>query len=112
MEDKQYLKIGEALIGEEQIMEMAEYINHLETENGKIMEELKASKAYLSATIQQRNSATNKLRTVLENKINTIDITNVPVQSAEFEMVGELINPEQWAVPEGKVSKITKSNKI
>jgi predicted RNase H-like nuclease (RuvC/YqgF family) len=112
MEDKQYLKIGEALIGEEQIMEMAAYINHLETENAKIMEELKASKAYLSATIQQRNSATNKLRTVLENKINTIDITNIPVQSAEFEMVGELTNPEQWAVPEGKVSKITKSNKI
>jgi len=112
MEDKQYLKIGEALIGEEQVMEMAEYINHLEKENGKIMEELKASKAYLSATIQQRNSATNKLRTVLENKINTIDITNIPVQSAEFEMVGELTNPEQWAVPEGKVSKITKSNKI
>jgi predicted RNase H-like nuclease (RuvC/YqgF family) len=112
MEDKQYLKIGEALIGEEQIMEMAAYINHLETENGKIMEELKASKAYLSATIQQRNSATNKLRTVLENKINTIDITNVPVQSAEFTMVGELTNPEQWAVPEGRVSVVPKSNKL
>jgi hypothetical protein len=111
MEDKQYIKIGEAFIGEEQIMEMAAYINHLETENAKIMEELKASKAYLAATVQQRNSATNKLRTVLENKINTIDITNVPVQSAEFTMVGELTNPEQWAVPEGKVSKITKSNK-
>jgi hypothetical protein len=111
MEDKQYLKIGEALIGEEQIMEMAAYINHLETENVKIMEELKASKAYLAATIQQRNSATNKLRTVLENKINTIDITNIPIQSAEFTMVGELTNPEQWAVPEGRVSKTAKSNK-
>ncbi len=111
MEDKQYLKIGEALIGEEQIMEMAAYINHLETENAKIMEELKASKAYLAATVQQRNSATNKLRTVLEKQINTIDITNVPVQNAEFTMVGELTNPEQWAVPEGRVSKIEKSNK-
>ena len=112
MEDKQYLQIGEAQIDEKAVLEMAAYINHLETENGKIMEELKASKAYLSATIQQRNSATNKLRTVLENKINTIDITNIPIQSAEFTMVGELINPEQWAVPEGKVSKIEKSNKI
>jgi len=112
MEDKQYLQIGEAQIDEKAVMEMAAYINHLETENAKIMEELKASKAYLSATIQQRNSATNKLRTVLENKINTIDITNIPIQSAEFTMVGELINPEQWAVPEGKVSKIEKSNKI
>jgi hypothetical protein len=111
MEDKQYLKIGEAFIGEEQVMEMAAYINHLETENAKIMEELKASKAYLAATVQQRNSATSKLRTVLENKINTIDITNVPVQSAEFTMVGELVNPEQWAVPEGRVSSSPKSNK-
>ncbi len=111
MEDKQYLQIGEAFIGEEQVMEMAAYINHLETENAKIMEELKASKAYLAATVQQRNSATNKLRTVLENKINTIDITNVPVQSAEFTMVGELTNPEQWAVPEGKVITTPKSNK-
>jgi hypothetical protein len=111
MEDKQYLQIGEAFIGEEQVMEMAAYINHLETENQKIMEELKASKAYLAATVQQRNSATSKLRTVLENKINTIDITNVPIQSAEFEMVGELINPEQWAVPDGKVSVVPKSDK-
>jgi hypothetical protein len=47
----------------------------------------------------------------LENKINTIDITNVPVQSAEFEMVGELVNPEQWAVPEDRVSSTPKSNK-
>jgi hypothetical protein len=92
-------------------MEMATYINHLETENAKIMEELKASKAYLSATIQQRNSAQMKLKNVLERQINTIDITNVPVQSAEFTMVGELTNPEQWAVPEGKVITTPKSNK-
>jgi len=111
MEDKQYVKIGEAFIGEEQIMEMAAYINHLETENGKIMEELKASKAYLSATMQQRNSAQAKLQTLLENRINTIDISNVPVQNAEFTIVGDLINPEQWAVPEGRVSKVIKSNK-
>ena len=111
MEDKQYLQIGEAFIGEEQIMEMAAYINHLETENGKIMEELKASKAYLAATVQQRNSATSKLRTVLERQINTVDITDIPVQSAEFTMVGELTNPEQWAVPEGRVSVVPKSDK-
>lgn len=111
MEDKQYLKIGEAFIGEEQIMEMAAYINHLEKENGKIMEELKASKAYLSATLHQRNSAEMKLRSLVENQKNTIDITNVPVQTAEFTIVGDLVNPEQWAVPEGRVSKIEKSNK-
>jgi hypothetical protein len=90
---------------------MATYINHLETENAKIMEELKASKAYLSATIQQRNSAQMKLKNVLERQISTIDITNVPVQSAEFTMVGELVNPEQWAVPEGRVITTPKSDK-
>ena len=83
----------------------------METENGKIMEELKASKAYLSATMQQRNSAQAKLQTLMDNRINTIDISNVPVQSAEFTMVGDLVNPEQWAVPEGRVSKVKKSNK-
>jgi hypothetical protein len=111
MEEKQYLKIGEALIGEEQIMEMAAYINHLETENGKIMEELKASKAYLSATIQQRNSAQAKLRNVLERQMSTVDITNIPVQSAEFEIVSDLENPEMYRVPEGRVSVVEKSNK-
>ena len=112
MEDKQYIQIGEAFIGEEQIMEMAAYINHLETDNAKILEELKASKAYLSATIQQRNSAQMKLQSVLENRINTIDITNVPVQNAEFTMVGDLVNPEQWAVPAGRVITTPKSNKL
>ena len=111
MEDKQYIQIGEAFIGEEQIMEMAAYINHLETDNAKILEELKASKAYLSATLHQRNSAEMKLRSLVENQKNTIDITNVPVQTAEFTIVGDLVNPEQWAVPEGRVSKIEKSNK-
>jgi len=112
MEDKQYIKIGEALIGEEQIMEMATYINHLETENQKIMEELKASKAYLSATIQQRNSAQAKLKTVLEKQINTIDITNIPVQTAQFEVVKDFENPEAYAVPKGKVITTPKADRI
>ena len=106
------IKIGEALIGEPQIMEMAAYINHLETENKKIMEELKTSKAYLSATLHQRNSAEMKLRSLVENQKNTIDITNVPIQTTTFEIVGDLVNPEQWAVPEGKVITTPKSNKL
>ena len=48
------IKIGEALIGEPQIMEMAAYINHLEQTNAKLLEELKDAKAYLKATLQQR----------------------------------------------------------
>ena len=112
MEDKQYLQIGEAQIDEKAVMEMAAYINHLEQTNAKLLEELKASKAYLSATLHQRNSAQMKLRSLVENQKNTIDITNVPIQTTTFEIVGDLVNPEQWAVPAGKVSVVPKSNKI
>jgi len=112
IEQEQYLTIGEALIGKQQVLEMAEYINHLETENAKIMEELKASKAYLSATIQQRNSAQAKLKTVLERQMNTIDITNIPVQTAEFEIVKDFENPEAYAVPKGKVITTPKADRI
>lgn len=106
----EYLKIGEALIGEEQVMEMAAYINHLEAENKKIMEELKASKAYLSATLQQRNSANQKLQALLYERNNIIDIKEAKRETIVLNT--ELINPEQWAVPEGRVITTPKSNKL
>ena len=105
----EYLKIGEALIGEEQVMEMAKYINHLEQDNAKLLAELQQTKSYLSATLQQRNSAENKLRTLVQQKQNTIDIK--PIVSSMATNV-ELINPEQWAVPAGRVSVVPKQNKI
>jgi hypothetical protein len=105
----EYLKIGEALIGEEQVMEMAKYINHLEQDNAKLLGELQQTKSYLSATLQQRNSAENKLRTLVQQKQNTIDIK--PIVSSMATNV-ELINPEQWAVPAGRVSVVPKQNKI
>ena len=106
----EYLKIGEALIGEEQVMEMAKYINHLEETNVKLLEELKQTKSYLSVTLQQRNSAENKLRTLVQQQINTIDIQSI--QKAPINTSINLINPEQWAVPEGRVITTPKSNKI
>ena len=106
---EQYLTIGEALIGEEQVMEMAKYINHLEQENAKLLGELQQTKSYLSATLQQRNSAENKLRTLVQQKQNTIDIK--PIVSSMVTNV-ELINPEQWAVPAGRVITTPKSNKL
>jgi hypothetical protein len=104
------IKIGEALIGEPQIMEMAAYINHLEQTNAKLLEELKDAKAYLAATLQQRASAEGKLRSVLEQKQQqTVPLTKAIVTNLSNI---ELINPEQWGVPEGRVITTPKSNKI
>jgi hypothetical protein len=107
--EMEYLKIGEALIGEEQIMEMAKYINHLEQTNAKLLSELEQSKSYLSATLQQRNSAENKLRTLVQQQHSTIDIKPIITNIATN---ADLVNPEQWAVPEGRVITTPKSNKI
>ena len=107
--EMEYLKIGEALIGEEQVMEMAKYINHLELTNAKLMSELEQSKSYLSATLQQRNSAENKLRTLVQQQHSTIDIKPIITNIATNV---DLVNPEQWAVPEGRVITTAKSNKI
>ena len=106
----QQIKIGEALIGEPQIIEMAEYINHLEQTNAKLLEELKDAKAYLAATLQQRASAEAKLRSLSEQRVQqTIPITKAVVTNISNI---ELINPEQWGVPEGRVITTPKSNKI
>jgi DNA repair protein RadC len=107
--EMEYLKIGEALIGEEQVMEMAKYINHLEQDNAKLLGELQQTKSYLSATLQQRNSAENKLRTLVLQKQNTIDIKPIVTNIATNV---NLINPEQWAVPAGRVITTPKSNKL
>lgn len=93
----QQIKIGEALIGEPQIIEMAEYINHLEQTNAKLLEELKEAKAYLAATLQQRASAESKVRELqylLDNK-QLINISNKQSIKSAFDTI-ELINPEQY----------------
>lgn len=108
--ETEQIKIGEALIGAPQIMEMAEYINHLEQNNAKLLEELKDAKAYLAATLQQRASAEGKLRSLLEQRVQeAVPITNTVVTNLS---TIDLINPEQWAVPEGRVITTPKSNKI
>ena len=108
--DNKYLQIGEAQIDEKAVLEMAAYINHLEQTNAKLLEELKDSKAYLAATLQQRASAEGKLRSVLEQKAQqTVPLTKAIVTNLSNI---ELINPEQWGVPEGRVITTPKSNKI
>ena len=90
-------------------MEMATYVAHVEKERVAMFEELKKTKAYLSATIQQRNSAEQKYQNLLAQKTAPIiPISEVTVVNTEL----NLINPEQWAVPKGKVITTPKSNKI
>lgn len=92
--DNEYLQIGEAQIDEKAVMEMAAYINHLEQDNAKLLEQLKDAKAYLAATLQQRASAESKLRSVLEQRVQqTIPITKAVVTNLSNI---ELINPEQY----------------
>ena len=93
----------------EDFMEMATYVAHVEKERVAIFEELKKTKAYLSATLQQRNSAEMKYKALLEQKTQQIvPLTEVTVINTEL----DLINPEQWAVPKGKVITTPKSDKI
>jgi hypothetical protein len=88
-------------------MEMATYVAMSEKKNVELLEELRKTKAYLTATIQQRNSAEARVQALLaEKSVNTIPITETIVMNMD------LINPEQWAVPNGKVITTPKSNKI
>lgn len=90
-------------------MEMATYVAHVEKERVAMFEELKKTKAYLSATLQQRNSAEQKYQNLLAQKTQPIiPITEITVVNTEL----DLVNPEQWAVPKGKVITTPKSNKI
>jgi hypothetical protein len=93
----------------EDFMEMATYVAHVEKERVKMFDELKKTKAYLTATIQQRNSAEMKYQALLEQKTQPIvPISEVVVMNTEL----DLVNPEQWAVPKGRVITTPKSNKI
>ena len=89
---------------------MAKYVAHVENENRMLLEKLKECKAAVLATVQQRNSLNAKLQNMILDKANTIDVTSI--QSVPINTSLDLINPEQWAVPEGRVITTPKSNKI
>ena len=92
---------------QQDFMEMATYVAMSEKKNVELLEELKKHKAYLTATLQQRNSAEAKYQALLaERTMQTIPITETIVMNSD------LINPEQWAVPADRVSTTPKSNKI
>ena len=57
---------------QQDFMEMATYVAMSEKKNVELLEELKKTKAYLTATIQQRNSAEMKYQTLLEQRTQPI----------------------------------------
>lgn len=94
---------------QDDFMEMATYVAMSEKKNVELLNELQKTKSYLAAAIQQRNSAEIKYQNLLADKaLKTVPISEATVINTSL----DLMNPEQWAVPEGKVSKIEKSNKI
>jgi hypothetical protein len=92
----------------EDFMEMAKYVAHTEAINRKLLEDLREAKAALAATVHQRNSYYKRLQNIMSEKINTVDVSAV---KTEIVTNIELTNPEQWAVPEGRVITTPKSNK-
>lgn len=93
----------------EDFLEMAKYVAHVENQNRMIIEQLREAKAMLAATVQQRNSLHKKYQDLLLEKTNTIDVSAI---KTEIVTNVELINPEIYRVPEGKVSVTPKSNKL
>jgi hypothetical protein len=91
---------------QQDFLEIARYVAITENMNRQLLEQLREAKAGLLATVQQRNALNAKLQNILMERANTINIESVPLQTMD------LTNPEMYAVPEGKVSIITKSDKI
>ena len=87
-------------------MEMAAYVAMSEKKNVQLINELREAKAYVAALVQQRNSSEAKYQTLLaQRSTQVIDTVATVVSNVE------LTNPEQWAVPEGRVITTPKSNK-
>jgi len=87
-------------------MEMAAYVAMSEKKNVQLINELREAKAYVAALVQQRNSSEAKYQALLaQRSTQVIDTVATVVSNVE------LTNPEQWAVPEGRVITTPKSNK-
>jgi len=94
---------------QDDFMEMAAYVAMSEKKNVELLNELQKTKSYLTATIQQRNSAEQKYQNLLADKaLKTVPISEATVINTSL----DLVNPEQWAVPANRVITTPKSNKI
>lgn len=104
MENNQQVDLDN--LTQQDFLEMAKYVHHTENMNRQLLEQLKEAKAALMATVQQRNSLNAKLQNIMLERVNTINIENVPMQTMD------LTNPEMYAVPDGRVLTTPQSNKI
>ncbi len=75
-------------------MAMAEYVAHTEAINGKLLEDLREAKASLAATVHQRNSLHARLQTIMSDRINTVDLSQIKTEVINTNI--DLINPEQY----------------
>ena len=90
-------------LSEEDIIEMARYIAHLEDENKNLIHQLKEHKAYLLATLQQRASAEGKVKELNDKLIlqNSFEVQVAETISSTLQ--AEPI--EQYRIKKGMVSK-------
>ena len=79
---------------QEDFLEMAKYVGHTEAINRKLLEDLREAKAALAATVQQRNSLHARLQNMMNDKLNTIDVSAIKTEVINTNI--ELINPEQY----------------
>jgi hypothetical protein len=79
---------------QEDFLEMAKYVGHTEAINRKLLEDLREAKAALAATVQQRNSLHARLQNMINDKLNTIDVSAIKTEVINTNI--ELINPEQY----------------
>jgi hypothetical protein len=79
---------------QEDFLEMAKYVGHTEAINRKLLEDLREAKAALAATVQQRNSLNARLQNLMNDRINTIDVSAIKAEVINTNI--ELMNPEQY----------------
>jgi hypothetical protein len=90
-------------------MEMAKYCHHLETQQRVLVEQLREAKAMLTATVHQRNSLNARLQNLLQEKINTVDISAIKTEIVTNQ---DLTNPEMYAVPKERLGLSEKADRI
>jgi hypothetical protein len=79
---------------QEDFLEMAKYVGHTEAINRKLLEDLREAKAALAATVHQRNSLNARLQNLMNDRINTIDVSAIKAEVINTNI--ELMNPEQY----------------
>jgi hypothetical protein len=96
-------------LNKEDFLEMAKWCHHLESQNRLLIEELREAKAAVLATVQQRNSLNAKLQNLVQEKINTIDVSAI---KAEIVTNVDFTNPEMYAVPKERLGLSEKADRL